>query len=81
MATDNKRYITYNLLNEQFFSPLIKNIIDYIPNKITFIPLLKFCIPLHEQSSIYIEGIKHLEKDIDSFHHKFNELKKDCCRL
>ncbi len=76
LAIDNRRYGIYKFLDEQFFSPLRKDFINYIQSY-NFILPVKFSIHLHEQSSIYTRGIKHLEPDIDDFQNKLNSLKKD----
>lgn len=70
-----KRYTTYYLLNEEVFKPLSCNFVEYIQSY-NFIPRVRFNFPLHEKSSLYIEGITHLEKDIDGFHEKLDQLKK-----
>jgi hypothetical protein len=67
--------MTYNELSEQVFIPLKDDFIKYIQSY-NFIPKVRFNVPLREESSLYIEGITHLEKDIDSFQEKLNQIKK-----
>lgn len=62
-------------MNEKFFNPLRTDFIKYIQSY-NFIPKVKFSIPLHEKSFFYIQGMKHLEKDIDDFQNKLKPEKR-----
>lgn len=75
LEKENNIYKTFNLLNQNIFTPLKNNIITTFSNNY-FIPNIKFD-PLDIcESGYFEEGYKHLVKDIEGFDDDFEFIKK-----